>query len=55
LVSGRVLTAPTMQAHNTFDAPSAVAPAPLRDFQVSGDVVTVTLPSKSVAVLEIAP
>ena len=54
-VSGRVLTAPTMQAHNTFDAPSAVAPAPLRDFQVSGDVVTVTLPSKSVAVLEIAP
>jgi len=54
-VEGRVLTAPTMQAHNTFEAPEAVAPAAFTDFTVAGDVLTVTLPSKSVAVLEIAP
>ena len=51
--SGRVLTAPTMQAHNTFAAPDAVAPAPLIGVTLSGGTLTLTLPAKSVAVLEL--
>jgi alpha-N-arabinofuranosidase len=54
-VTGQVLTAPTMQAHNTFDAPGAVEPAPFTDFADSNGTLAVTLPSKSVAVLEITP
>jgi alpha-L-arabinofuranosidase len=55
LVSGRILTAPTMQAHNTFESADAVKPAPFSDFDVRGDAIAATLPSKSVAVFEIAP
>jgi alpha-N-arabinofuranosidase len=53
--SGRVLTAGTMQAHNTFEAPDAVRPAPFSDFTLSGGSLSVTLPSKSVAMLELTP
>ncbi len=52
-VSGRVLTAATMQAHNTFENPNAVQPADFKDFQLKKDKVSVTLPAKSVVVLEI--
>ncbi|HVW21236.1 MAG TPA: alpha-N-arabinofuranosidase [Opitutaceae bacterium] len=52
-VSGRILTAPTMQAHNTFDQPDAVHPVDFGAFQTSGGTLTVDLPSKSVVVLEI--
>jgi alpha-N-arabinofuranosidase len=44
-----------MQAHNTFDDPGAVRPSPFTDFSAAGDVLTATLPPKSVAVLEITP
>lgn len=54
-VSGRVLTAATMQAHNTFEAPDAVAPRAFTDFRVAGDTLALTLPSKSVTELEISP
>ncbi|MCH7627221.1 MAG: alpha-N-arabinofuranosidase [Proteobacteria bacterium] len=50
-VSGRVLTAPAINAHNTFDAPEAVKPAPFSGASVSGDTLSVTLPAKSVVVL----
>ena len=50
-VSGRVLTAPQMSAHNTFAAPETVRPAPFRDAAVNGGTLTVTLPAKSVVVL----
>jgi alpha-N-arabinofuranosidase len=53
--TGRVLTASAMQACNTLASPGAVAPAALGGVTVSGDSVTATLPSKSVAVLEITP
>jgi alpha-N-arabinofuranosidase len=53
--SGRLLTAPTMQAHNTFESPDAVKPEPFSDFTLSGGSLAVTLPSKSVAMLEIVP
>ncbi len=50
-VSGRVLTAPDMQAHNTFDAPEAIKPAEFREFTPTADGFTATLPAKSVVVL----
>jgi alpha-N-arabinofuranosidase len=49
---GSVLTASTMDAHNTFAAPDAVLPAPLRASADHGKLV-VRLPAKSVAVLAI--
>lgn len=52
-VSGRVLTADAMTAHNTFDTPEAVKPAVFDDFTLRGDMLTVKLPAKSVVVLEI--
>ncbi|MCD2323070.1 alpha-N-arabinofuranosidase [Sphingomonas sp. IC-56] len=52
-VSGRVLTAPAINTHNTFDAPEAVKPVPFSDAQVSGDTLTVSLPAKSVVVLNL--
>jgi len=54
-VAGRILTAATMQGCNTFESPDSVEPAPFKDFDVRGDAVSVNLPSKSVAVLEISP
>jgi alpha-N-arabinofuranosidase len=52
-VSGRVLTAEVMTAHNTFAQPDAVKPAQFDDFSLNSNVLTVTLPSKSVVVLEL--
>lgn len=53
-VTGRILTAPTMQAHNTFEQPNAVRPAPFTGARVSGTTLTVELPAKSVVVLELS-
>ena len=53
VVSGRVLTAAAMNAINAFDKPAAVTPAPFTAFQTQGAQVALTLPSKSVVVLEL--
>jgi len=50
--SGRVLTAETMQAHNTFDKPNVVKPAVLEGIQVKDGKLSVTLPACSVAILK---
>ncbi len=52
-VSGRVLTAPAVDAHNTFEQPNAVAPAACHDATLAGDTLTVALPAKSLVVLEL--
>jgi alpha-N-arabinofuranosidase len=52
-VTGRVLTADTMQAHNTFDNPSAVKPAPLNGIKVQDGKAVISLPARCVAVLKI--
>lgn len=52
-VSGRILTAPEMNALNSFDAPNAVAPVAFTGAQVAGGTLTVTLPPKSVVMLEL--
>jgi alpha-N-arabinofuranosidase len=51
--TGRILTAEAMDAHNTFDRPDAVKPAPFNGADVAGDRLIVTLPAKSVATLRI--
>ncbi len=53
--SGRVLTASTMDARNTFESPDAVKPAEVTGIEVDGSQVRVQLPPKSVSVLELAP
>ncbi len=50
-VAGRVLTAPEMSTHNTFEAPDAVRPAAFSGAAVRGDTLEVNLPAKSVVVL----
>jgi len=55
LVTGTVLIAPTMQGRNTFESPDAVKPEKFTDFDVRADTISVNLPSKCVAVLEISP
>ena len=52
-VRGRVLTADHMTAHNTFDAPDTVRPEVFRGATADGPRVTVTLPARSVTVLEL--
>jgi alpha-N-arabinofuranosidase len=53
-VRGRVLTADQMTAHNTFDAPTQVAPAELEGASIQGEQVIITLPPMSVVVVELA-
>ncbi|MBN1154448.1 alpha-N-arabinofuranosidase [candidate division KSB1 bacterium] len=52
-VSGRVLTASAINAHNTFEKPDVVKPAEFKDVKLSGSTLTMTLPAKSVVVLEV--
>ena len=52
-VSGHVLTAPEMNAHNTFDHPDTLKIAELKNCQTSGSGFNVTLPSKSVVMVEV--
>ncbi len=51
--TGRVLTAAAMNAHNTFAAPETVSPAPLAGLKVAKGSFEVTLPAKSVALVEL--
>jgi len=52
-VTGRVLTAATMQAHNTFEQPTAIQTADFTGAKVDGGSLSATLPAKSVVMLEI--
>lgn len=52
-VSGRVLTAEAMNAHNTFDAPDTVHPVAFSGATLDGATLKVALPAKSVVVLEL--
>lgn len=51
-VSGRVLTAAAMDAHNTFDRPNTLQPTQFKA-QRKGDQIVATLPPKSVVVLTV--
>jgi alpha-N-arabinofuranosidase len=52
-VTGRVLTAERMNEHNTFERGDALRPAPLTGIATGASSVTLTIPSKSVVVLEL--
>ena len=52
-VTGRVLTAAVMDAHNTFAAPATVHPEPFTGAELAGGKLTVALPAKSVVMLEL--
>jgi len=52
-VTGRILTAGAMNAHNTFAQPDIVKPAPFGGARVSGSTLTVQLPPKSIVALEL--
>ena len=52
-VSGRILTAAAMNAHNTFDRPAQVKPAPFKGARITRKGIAVELPAKAVVVLRI--
>lgn len=52
-VIGRVLTAETMNAHNTFENPDTIKPTTLKNITIKDNLITVTIPSKSVVVLAV--
>jgi alpha-N-arabinofuranosidase len=51
-VTGRLLTAPSITSHNTFDAPHAVEPVAFNGATLTGGKLSVVLPPLSVVVLE---
>ncbi len=52
-ISGRLLTADAITAHNTVEKPERVKPVPFVDFEVEPEGIVVNVPSKSVIVLGI--
>lgn len=52
-VSGRILTSPHLQDHNTFDQPDVVKPTVFKGAQLNSDHLEVTIPPFSVVVLEL--
>jgi alpha-N-arabinofuranosidase len=52
-VSGRILSAGQMSAHNTFERPEAVQPRAFQSFSAAGSVLTVELDPMSVVVLQV--
>ena len=52
-VTGRILTAPELSAHNTFEQPDRVKPAIFSDAKLKKQNITLKLPAKSIVVLEI--
>ncbi|HEY0367405.1 MAG TPA: alpha-N-arabinofuranosidase [Pyrinomonadaceae bacterium] len=52
-VTGEVLTAPAVNAMNTFDNPNTVKPAPFSGYKLEGSQLSLRIPSKSVVVLEL--
>ena len=52
-VTGRILTADKIDAHNTFDKPDMVVPHSFKGAKLKGDELSLTMPSKSIVMLEI--
>jgi alpha-N-arabinofuranosidase len=52
-VTGRILTSPKVQDHNTFEKPENVKPATFKGFSLSGNTLKGKIPPFSVVVLEL--
>jgi alpha-N-arabinofuranosidase len=53
--TGEVLTAAAMNAMNTFDKPATVEPAAFTRIRNAGSQISVTIPAKSVVMIELRP
>jgi alpha-L-arabinofuranosidase len=51
--TGRILTGPEMDSHNTFEAPESIHPLPFSSTNREGRAVAFVLPAKSIAVVMI--
>lgn len=51
--TARILTAPEMNTHNTFDEPNRLVPQPFRGAALDGALLRVTLPAKSLVTLQL--
>jgi alpha-N-arabinofuranosidase len=52
-VSGRLLTAPAINSHNTFDDPAVVKPVAFNGASLSGSELKVVMPAKSIVMLDL--
>ena len=52
-VTGQILTADAMNAHNTFDKPEQVKPAVFTDARLEKGKLIVQLPAKSLVLLRV--
>jgi len=52
-VTGKILTSAKINDYNTFDKPNTVSVKDFSDFKLSGGKINITLPAKSVIMLEI--
>jgi alpha-N-arabinofuranosidase len=52
-VTGEVLTANEMNSYNSFESPENVKPITFNGFTVKEGILSITMPSKSVVVLEL--
>jgi alpha-N-arabinofuranosidase len=52
-VTGRILTAPELNAHNDFENPGRVRPVVFDEAKIRKNIVSLTLPAKAIVVLEI--
>ncbi len=51
--SGQILTHAKMDAHNVPGAPETITPAPFKGAKISNDMLTLTIPAKSVVVVRL--
>jgi alpha-N-arabinofuranosidase len=52
-ITGQIITNKEMNAHNTFENPDVVFPTSFSNYKITGDGIEVTLPTKSVVMLEL--
>ena len=52
-VSGRILHAPELTAHNTFEKPEEVKPQAFKDAKIKKNMVSVMVPAGSIIVLTV--
>lgn len=52
-VSARILTAPELNTHNTFDRPEEIKPATFKEVKIKKNILSLDMPAKSIIVLEV--
>ncbi len=52
-VTGRILTAPAVNSHNTFEQPTVVKPATFNGAAIDAGALKVVLPAKSIVILDL--